>query len=101
MAVPPNPELGGCVIQLRLYLIDMVRKIIGGFRVIGPFTLTPCSDVYYPCSMVFDLCCTMASYLNPSSCSCLACSRAFYCNFSKVPVLEISFTLNCRFNGEL
>ena len=39
MAVSANHNLGGCVIYLRLYLIDIVRKIIGGFRVIVPFNL--------------------------------------------------------------
>ena len=39
MAVSANDNLGGCVIQLRLYLIDIVQKNYrGGFRVIGPFT---------------------------------------------------------------
>ena len=38
MAVSANDNLGGRVILLRLYLIDIVRKIIGGFRVIVPFT---------------------------------------------------------------
>ena len=37
MAVSANHNLGGCVIYLRLYLIDIVQKIIGGFRVIVPF----------------------------------------------------------------
>ena len=37
MAVSTNHNLGGHVILLRLYLIDTVRKIIGGFRVIAPF----------------------------------------------------------------
>ena len=38
MAVSTNHNLGGHVIQLRSYLIDIIRKIIGGFRVIAPFT---------------------------------------------------------------
>ena len=48
MAVPANHELGGCVIQLRLYLIDMVQKNYrGGFRVIGPFKATRYNDVFW------------------------------------------------------
>ena len=40
MAVSANHELGGCVIQLRLYLIDIVQKNYrGDFRVIGPFNI--------------------------------------------------------------
>ena len=39
MAVSTNHNLGGRVIYLRLYLIDIVRKIIGRFRVIVPFKL--------------------------------------------------------------
>ena len=38
MAVSANHNLGGCVIQLRSYLTDIIWKIIGGFRVITPFT---------------------------------------------------------------
>ena len=39
MAVSANDNLGGCVIQLRLYLIDIVQKNYrGGFRVTGPFS---------------------------------------------------------------
>ena len=37
MAVSTNHDLGGCVILLRLYLIDIVRKIIGGFQGYSPF----------------------------------------------------------------
>ena len=37
MAVSANHNLGGCVILLRLYLIDIVRKIIGGFQGHSPF----------------------------------------------------------------
>ena len=37
MAVSTNHNLGGRVILLRLYLIDIVQKIIGGFQGYGPF----------------------------------------------------------------
>ena len=40
MAVSANHNLGGCVILLRLYLIDIVRKIIGGFQGYRPFQMT-------------------------------------------------------------
>ena len=40
MAVSANHNLGGHVILLRLYLIDIVRKIIGGFQDYGPFHKT-------------------------------------------------------------
>ena len=42
MAASANHKLGGCVIQLGLYLIDIVQKNYrGGFRVIGPFNVMP------------------------------------------------------------
>ena len=37
MAVLTNHNSGGCVIQLRSYLSDIVRKIIGGFQGYSPF----------------------------------------------------------------
>ena len=37
MAVSANHELGGCVILLRLYLIDMVQKNYRGFQGYRPF----------------------------------------------------------------
>ena len=42
MAVSANHKLGGCVILLGLYLINIVQKNYRGvsYRVIGPFTVS-------------------------------------------------------------
>ena len=41
MAVSANHNLGGRVIQLRSYLSDIVRKIIGGVSGLWPLSLLP------------------------------------------------------------
>ena len=46
MAVSANHSLGGHVIYLRLYLIDIVRKIIGGFQGYSPFHNQTSTDFY-------------------------------------------------------
>ena len=58
MAVSTNHNLGGCVIWLTSYLIDM--KITGGFRVIAPFT------AMYTCPLVLFVATVTVPYLGPT-----------------------------------
>ena len=52
MAVSANDNLGGCVIQLRLYLIDIVQKNYRGFQGYRPFQKVSHAGSLYTCTLI-------------------------------------------------